>query len=91
MHLFAFGGGRPYGNKQMRNMFGPMVDSPSPREYIHVKTPPEITFSVVESMKTGTDLIVDVQFRTMKKGVPPGMLFIKHLRSYKNPTQVKYS
>ena len=23
----------------------------------------------------GTDLIVDVQFRTMKKGVPPGMLF----------------
>ena len=33
-----------------------MVDSPSPREYIHVKTPPEITFSVIESMKLGNDI-----------------------------------
>ncbi len=40
----------------MRNLFGPMVDSPSPREYIHVKTPPEITFSVIESMKLGKDI-----------------------------------
>jgi len=40
----------------MRNLFGPMVDSPSPREYIHVKTPPEITFSVIESMKLGNDI-----------------------------------
>ena len=55
-HLFAFGGGRPYGNKQMRNIFGPMVDSPSPREYIDNQTEIRVIDTVLNAMKTGNDI-----------------------------------
>jgi hypothetical protein len=37
----------------MRNLFGPMVDSPSPREYIDSQTETRVIDTVVNAMKTG--------------------------------------
>ena len=37
----------------MRNLFGPMVDSPSPREYIDSQTETRVIDTVLNAMKTG--------------------------------------
>ena len=72
-------------------MFGPMVDSPSPREYIDNKTESRVINTVTDAMKNGLDINIQVYLRTMKKGSPEGMLFIKHFYSFKNPEQIKFT
>ena len=40
----------------MRNLFGPMVDSPSPREYIDSQTETRVIDTVLNAMKTGINI-----------------------------------
>eukprot|EP00600_Ochromonadales_sp_CCMP1393_P006370 CAMPEP_0174967318 /NCGR_PEP_ID=MMETSP0004_2-20121128/7520_1 /TAXON_ID=420556 /ORGANISM="Ochromonas sp., Strain CCMP1393" /LENGTH=1434 /DNA_ID=CAMNT_0016216443 /DNA_START=463 /DNA_END=4767 /DNA_ORIENTATION=+ len=91
-HLFAFGGGRPFANKKMKTVFGPMCDAPTPREYIDASTPAEIATSVTESMKSGKDLMnLPVTIRTVRDGKKEAEIFIKHIYSYKVPDQIKFT
>lgn len=89
-HLFAFGGGRPFANKKMRQIFGPLCDSPSPKEYIDPSSGEEIIAAVVDSMRNASDFSGFIKCRAVRGQKPQEFMMIKHLRSFKNPGQVKY-
>jgi hypothetical protein len=95
VHLFPFQNvnGRPYANLKMREIFGPMCDAPSPKEYFDVSCTPEpIVRDILDAMKTGRNGMFHVVVRTLKKDYQPEMrLAIKHLKSSKNPGEFKFT
>jgi len=91
-HLFSFGGGRPFANKKMRSIFGPMCDAPSPKEYIDgAGTDALIVGQVEQCMKSGTDCCVSAVVRTLKQGKRACQIRVRHIRSHKQPEQIKFS
>eukprot|EP01038_Epipyxis_sp_PR26KG_P010121 gene10121-13604_t len=91
-HVYPAGGGRPYANKIMRLIFGPMCDSPSPREYIDGSTEKTLIDRIVEHFKNGENLEEEMVIcRTLKTGKKNMIISIKHIHSFKNPEKIKYS
>lgn len=90
VHIFNASGSRPYGNKKMKLLFGPMCDSPSPKEYLDLATDSQTINNIVMSMKEGVDTTSGVTCRTMRNGKLSAFLCIKHLYSYKNSDKLKY-
>ena len=91
-HLFPYGSaGRPYANKKMRELFGPMCDAPTPREYIDSFTGESGINTIVTAMKQGVDLTTIVTCRMLGNRKPRTKMHIIHLHSYKNPEQIKFT
>jgi hypothetical protein len=91
LHLFPFKLGRPYANKKMRELFGPMCDAPTPREYIDTSTPPDGFYGVLCAMKEGSAAAVEVMCRGLgARDKGPCIVHTVPLRSHKDPTLVKY-
>lgn len=67
-----------------------MCDTPSPREYIDASTDANTISTLLAAMKEGKDIVTGVICRTLRSGKPASILSVKHMRSYKNPGQIKY-
>lgn len=89
-HLFPFGGGRPYANNYMRELFGPMCDAPSPKEYLDISTDAETTKALDTCIKTGKNQAFSIYCRQLKASRVPSVMSINHMQSVKHEGKILY-
>lgn len=92
MHLFPTTGhgSRPFANIEMKKHFGPLCDSPSPKEYIDPKSDKEEIDALLSAFNNGSEYTGRVYCRNVSNKKPYSMLCVKPLKNKQGEILYRY-
>ncbi len=89
MHLFPKAGGRPLANTEMKKHFGPLCDTPLPKEYIDPSSDPDEANKVMNAFKNDTECVAKVICRNVGNKRPLSTIYVKPLKNEAGETLYK--